>query len=82
MVLSFLSFSTSVIPSGNLGLGKTTAAARASAAHSYQCVCILVRLNNGVVARVGDFLLMCAYMLMHAITHGGCTNTVTVCTER
>ena len=63
MVLSFLSFSTSVIPSGNLGLGKTTAAARASAAHSYQCVCILVRLNNGVVARVGDFFInVCIYV--------------------
>ena len=52
----FFSFFTSFSPSRNSGLGKTIAAARASAAHSYQCVCnIFVCLNNGVAARVGDF---------------------------
>ena len=36
---------------------------------------MLVRLNNGMAASVWDFLT-CAQMLMHAIAHGGCTDTL------
>ena len=43
----------------------------------YQCVQYFVCPHNGVAASVWDFLT-CAQMLMHAITHGGCTDTVRV----
>ena len=36
---------------------------------------MLVRLNNGMAASVWDFLT-CAQMLMYAIAHGGCTDTL------
>ena len=56
--------------------GKGTAAAARAALPIPVGVCsIFVFSNNGMAASVWDFLT-CAQLLMHAIAHGVCTDTV------
>ena len=76
--LSFL-FSTSLSLCGKFGSplpGKTHSSRKSSATHSCQCVQYFpVSKRRPYGSQCWGFLT-CAQMLMHAIAHGGCTDTV------
>ena len=60
---------------GNSGHGSR----KSSATHSYQCVQYVCVSKQCYGCQCLGFL-MCSQMLMHAIAHGGCTDTVRVFT--
>ena len=72
-----LTFKTLPIPCGKFEsfyLSKATEAVRAA---------LPIPKNSGMAASIWEVcqVLTCSLMLMHAIAHGGCTDTVRVCTE-